>query len=151
MTPRRLDPDTVLRRLSEIDRLLDDLESIGTVGAEQLEEDRLLRHGVERVLAAVVDLAVAVNSHVTAAAGASLPEDYQSSFASAAAAGALPGELAAALAPSAGLRNAIVHAYLDIDLQRVAAAVPAAIHDFRAYVKAVASWLRGQVDEGAEY
>lgn len=147
MTPRRLDPDTVLRRLSEIDRLLDDLESIGPVDVEQLERDRLLRHGVERVLAAVVDLAVAVNSHVSAAAGASLPEDYQSSFASAAAAGAIPENLATALAPSAGLRNAIVHAYLDIDLDRVAAAVPAALVDFRTYVKNVAEWLRARVDE----
>ena len=147
VTPRRLDSDTVLRRLAEIDRLLTDLRGVGAVSAEQLEADRLLRHGVEGMLSAVVDLAVGVNSHVSGAAGVPFPTDYQSSFAAAADAGALPKELAATLAPSAGLRNAIVHTYLDIDLRRVAEAIPTALRDYGAYVKAVAAWLRDRVDD----
>lgn len=132
----------MLRRLAEMDRLLGDLERLGTVSVELLRSDRMVRHAVERILAAVVDLAAAVNSHVSAAAGGEMPADYQSSFATAAAAGALPAELAEALAPSAGLRTAIVHAYLD--LGRVAEAVPLAVRDYRAYVRAVAAWLGAQ-------
>jgi len=144
VTPRRLERDIVLRRLAEMDRLLGDLQRLETVSVDLLESDRLLRHAVERILAALVDLAAAVNSHVSAASGGEVPTDYRSSFAAAAAVGALPAELAEALAPSAGLRNAIVHAYLDIDLSRVAAAIPLAVRDYRSYVGAVATWLRDQ-------
>lgn len=149
MTPRRLEPDLVLRRLVEMDRLLTDLEGIGTVSAERLESDRLVRHALERILAALVELAAAVNSHVSAAAGGALPTDYRSSFTAAAAAGALPADLADTLAPSAGLRNAIVHTYLDIDLGRIADAVPLAVRDYRAYVRALADWLKAHSPDPA--
>lgn len=148
MTPRRLEADVVIRRLAEMDRLLDDLIAVGPVTAGQLTADRLARHAVERILAALVDLAVAINSHISAAIGGQLPTDYRSSFGAAAAAGALPSELAGALAPSAGLRNAIIHAYLDVDLERIAAAIPLALRDYRSYVSAVAGWLRTRTAAG---
>ena len=56
---------------------------------------------------------------------------------------ALPADLAARLAPSAGLRNVLVHQYAEIDLDQVVAAVSAARTDFRAYVRTIADGLAG--------
>jgi uncharacterized protein YutE (UPF0331/DUF86 family) len=53
-------------------------------------------------------------------------------------AGVIDDALAAALKPSVGMRNAIVHEYLRLDLARVAAAVPLAIEVYGRYVTAVA-------------
>ena len=80
MTPRPLQPELVLNRLREMKLLLDDLEGIGEVTAGRLEDDRMLRHGVERVLTALVDLAVAVNGHVAAALGNPAPATYRRSL-----------------------------------------------------------------------
>lgn len=55
--------------------------------------------------------------------------------------GAIEEPLAAALAPAAGMRNVLVHGYLDIDVGRVAAAVPLALRDFSGYVRQVAAYL----------
>ena len=51
--------------------------------------------------------------------------------------------VAARLAPSAGLRNVLVHQYAEIDLDQVVAAVGRARTDFRAYVRAIADGLAG--------
>lgn len=70
------------------------------------------------------------------------PDTYAESFALAAEAGMIDGDLAAALAPSVGMRNVLVHSYLDVDRARVAAAVPMAVEQYGAYVRQVATFLR---------
>jgi uncharacterized protein YutE (UPF0331/DUF86 family) len=55
--------------------------------------------------------------------------------------GVLDPDLAHALAPATGLRNVLVHAYLDLDLDRFVAAVPITRTQFAAYVRQVADWL----------
>lgn len=66
------------------------------------------------------------------------------SFAAATKVGAVPEDLAARIAPSAGLRNILVHQYLDADLEIVAASVDRAIADYADYVGKVARWLSRQ-------
>lgn len=142
MTPRRLEPDVLHSRLRVLRGLLDDLEAVGAITAERLIDDRLLRHGIERILTAIVDLAVSINGHVSAAVLGRGPSDYRDSFRQAAAAGVITSELAERLAPSASMRNVIVHAYIDVDLSIVAKAVPRALTGYRQYVAEVARFLR---------
>lgn len=71
------------------------------------------------------------------------------SFDAAADAGAIDDDLVGRLAPSTGLRNVLVHAYVDLDLDRVAAAVPFAIDGYGEYVRQVAGWLRERPELGS--
>lgn len=141
MTPRQLDPDTVLVKLELMRAALDVLDQIGDLTADQLRSDAIRRGAVERYLSQLVDLAGAVNAHVSSAVLGEAPTDYTDSFHRAARAGTIGEDLAASLAPSAGLRNVIVHDYAVIDLGKVAAAVPLARRDFRHYIQAVARFL----------
>ena len=93
------------------------------------------------MLTQLVQLAVAVNSHVAAAELGTVLPDYRASFDAAAQVGLLSRELADALKPAVGLRNVLVHEYLDVDLAVVAAALPSARRDFLAYVQSAAGWL----------
>jgi uncharacterized protein YutE (UPF0331/DUF86 family) len=142
VTPRGFEPAVVQARLAEIDRLLRDLEPHSAVSAETLRGDRQRRHVVERVLTLLVDLAAGANAHLAASRLGAVSSDYRGSFLQAAEAGAIDEELARRLAPSAGLRNILTHAYLDVDLDRLAAAVPAAVRDYREYVRQVAAYLQ---------
>lgn len=148
MTPPALDAASVQAKLVLLDRLLADLDGAGEVSARRLEDDRFLRHGVERILTQLVDLAVSVNGHVAAARLGRGPSSYRESFALAADTGALTSDLAARLLPSVGLRNVLTHEYATVDLELVAAAVEPARTDYRAYVVSVARWLR---DSGQEH
>lgn len=106
----------------------------------------MLRAAVERALTQLVELAAQINTHVVTTAGIVPPSGYRESFAAAAEAGVLPLDLATRIAPSAGLRNILVHQYLDADLAIVAASVRQAVNDYSEYVRAVASWLTQQTN-----
>lgn len=141
MSPRDLQPGVVQSRLAQMRLLLDDLDRLGSPTAADLDDDRFQRHVLEHVLVQLIQLAVAVNSHVVAAVlGRSVP-DYRSSFSAAVQAGLIDADLAEALAPSVGLRNVLVHEYLDVDLDIVAGAVPQARRDFAAFVASASAWL----------
>ena len=143
MTPPALDVEVVHAKLHALGELLDDLDALPSLDRAALERDRMLRHAVERVLTQVVELAAGINNHLVAARLGKGALGYRESFLLAADAGALSGDLAARLAPSAGLRNVLVHQYAEIDLDQVVAAVGRARTDFRAYVRAIADGLAG--------
>jgi uncharacterized protein YutE (UPF0331/DUF86 family) len=89
----------------------------------------------------LVDLAAGINAHVLAVETRAVPPDLRRSFTDAAAAGLITDELAAALGPSAGLRNVLVQAYVDLDVRRLVAAVPLAADQYGEYVRQVARWV----------
>lgn len=141
MSPGPLRPESVQRRLVEMRALLAVLRRHSDATGADLAADLERRLVVERALQQVVDLAVKINAHVVTALGAPTPADYHSSFAALAAVGAIPADLARELAPSAGLRNRLVHEYDEIDLDVVAAALPGAVDGYATYVAQVADWL----------
>ncbi len=142
MTPRRLDPAVILERLREIQLLLADLVEIGEVDAERLRRERPTRHVVERVLSQIVELAGSINTHIVASLLGRSPDSYADSFDEIARAGVLEWDLAAALRPSAGMRNVLVHDYLEVDHGKVSAAIPLALEHYGHYVRQVARWIR---------
>ncbi|MGH3513222.1 MAG: type VII toxin-antitoxin system HepT family RNase toxin [Pseudonocardiaceae bacterium] len=142
MTPRRLDPAMVTQRLQEIQLLLADLAELGTIDAERLRRERPTRHIVERVLSQIVELAGSINIHIVTSVLGRSPESYAASFDDVARAGVLGWEFAASLRPSAGMRNVLVHDYLEVDHGLVSAAVPLAQEQYGEYVRTVAGWVR---------
>lgn len=138
MTPPALDWRSVAAKARRMRQLLDQLAGLGQVDAGRLRTEAITALAVERVLTLLVDLAFAINSHVVVARLGRAPDSYAASFDLAVEAGLLPPELAGALRPSAGLRNVLVHAYLDVDPEAVARAVPMALELYAEYVRQVA-------------
>lgn len=128
--------------------LLDRLGEVGPVDVARLRDEPMTALAVERILTLLVDLAFATNSHIAAARLGRVPESYATSFDLAVEAGLLDPELAAALRPSAGLRNVLVHAYVDVDPGAVARAVPLALARYGAYVRQVAAFLEQESRSG---
>lgn len=141
MTPARIDRDVVVQRLRLIASTLDDLASVGAVDVARLRAEPVTRAAVERLLQVVVDLAFDVNGHLAVSLLGRAPETGRSSFLDLAEAGVLAEDLAGRLAPSAGLRNILVHHYVDVRVDVVAAAVGEALDQYRAYVTAVGRYL----------
>jgi uncharacterized protein YutE (UPF0331/DUF86 family) len=144
MTPRELDWRSIRPKLRFIRELLDELVSYGEIDEARLRRDHMLQLAVERILTQIVEYAFKINTHVAAATLRQTSDSYKGSFPLAARAGVIDGELAATLIPSAGLRNVLVHAYDDLDVQRVLAAIPLAPVQYGEYVEQVAKWLRAR-------
>ena len=142
MTPAHLDVAVVTNRLRLLQETLDQLAEVRGITAERLRSEALVRAGVERLLQVVVDLAVDVNVHVVTALLGRAPITGRESFFAAEEAGVLEADLAQRLAPSAGLRNVLVHRYTDIRVDLVAAAVGEVLDVYPAYVEQVATFVR---------
>ncbi len=138
MTPRTIDWRSVRAKLRRIRELLDQLQAFGPVDARRMTAETVTELATERVLTLLVDLAFACNSHVATAILGRAPDSYAQSFALAAESGMITSELAAALRPSVGMRNVLVHDYIETDRGMVAAAVPLALEQYGEYVRQVA-------------
>lgn len=73
--------------------------------------------------------------------GYEAPDTYRDSFAILVRHGALPTDLGERLQGWAGLRNILVHAYLDIDHGLTWQAIATQLGDLRAFATAAGSWL----------
>lgn len=141
MTPRTLDWRSVERKLTRMRRLLDQLVALGPFDRSRLDSDVVPTLAAERILTLLVDLAFATNSHVSVGVLKQAPDSYRESFSLAAEAGLIDRALATALEPSAGMRNTLVHAYLDIDYDLVAVALDQAPESYAEYIRQVATWF----------
>lgn len=144
MTPRRLDSDVVQRRLHLMEDSLADLGLLADRTADDLAAAPLDRAAAERLIQVVVDLAVDVNGHLVVVAGEPAPETGRESFLAAAEAGVLTPDVAQRLAPSAGLRNLLVHRYGDIRLDLLAAGIAATLAAYPIYISQVSAYVLAQ-------
>ena len=121
-------------------RLLDELDRLGAVDADRFARE--FTHAADRgaIVSQLVDLAAGINAHVvTVETGRARPMSGGRSRGRRHR--VIDHDLAERLAPSAGLRNVLVHAYVDLDLARLVAAVPLASEQYAEYVRQVARWV----------
>jgi uncharacterized protein YutE (UPF0331/DUF86 family) len=142
VTPRSPDPDVVQRRLRMLADTTQQLVDLGAAPEARLRDDPIVRAATERFLQVAVDLAAEINAHLAVSLRERAPRTMRESFLDAAEAGVLTAELATELAPSAGLRNILVHRYTDVRLDVLAEAVVELPPLLREYVRQVARWLQ---------
>lgn len=113
------DPEVVTRRLREIGRRLAALRAIHDGDRHVFLGDLALQAQAERHLQLALQSAIDVAFHVLAEDTDQTPQDYGSAFVLLAGEDILPADLAGRLRVAAGLRNLLVHAYLEIDPAQV--------------------------------
>jgi uncharacterized protein YutE (UPF0331/DUF86 family) len=98
------------------------------------------------VLHETIEAALDINAHLIAELGAAVPDDYYGGFIALGTLGVLANGLARDLAPSAGLRNRLVHEYDDLDDQKVLAAIGFVQELYPRYVAAVEAFLESRAE-----
>lgn len=121
--------------------LLAEMKKLEPLTAAQLAGDPVLRAAVERMIQAVVDLALDINGHIASSVLHRSPATGRESFDMMVTAGVLEQVEADRLKPAVGLRNILVHMYADIDVAVVADSAVVFEESFSAYVRTVARWL----------
>jgi uncharacterized protein YutE (UPF0331/DUF86 family) len=128
----------------KLGRIMTSLELLRSIQAMSLEEYRgrvWERKGTERVLQEAIEAALDINAHVIAERGHEVPADDYGGFVKLGELGLLSRDLAAALAPSAGLRNRLVHEYDTLDDAKVLAAVGTILDLYPRYIRAIEAEL----------
>lgn len=142
MNARPLSEDVVHAKLDLLEETIDTLEELREPTGDELRQDRVMAAAAERLLSRAVELAVDTASHLVASSTGRAPSTYRDALEQAGDVGLVRPELSRRLADAAGMRNVIVHDYARIDHDVVAAAVPRAVEDFRAFSSQVAAFVR---------
>jgi uncharacterized protein YutE (UPF0331/DUF86 family) len=120
------------------------LDKIRPIAKHTLEEylsDFYLKASAERLIQLIVECASDINNHVVVEMGQRPPEDYASSFLRASEVGLLTDKLANRLKGSGGMRNILVHEYMDIDDEKVFGVLSTLLSDFKEYMRQVDNFL----------
>jgi uncharacterized protein YutE (UPF0331/DUF86 family) len=136
-----IDPDVVARRLLALSEALRELARPAAGDARALAADAVLRAAVERWVQVAVEACIDVADHLIASEGWTPPATARAAFATLAAHGRLPLDLADRLGNAAALRNVLVHDYVSVDLARLAAVVRDDVADLRAFAALAARWM----------
>lgn len=110
---------------------------------EKIAEDYRTQAIVERLLERVIGRAIDINQHLIAERGAHLEtiRKYRETFLRLAEMGVYPKEFAEKIAPSVGLRNALVHDYNNIDRALLQKSIREAIMEFNDYTRYILAFI----------
>jgi uncharacterized protein YutE (UPF0331/DUF86 family) len=135
------DVEIIQAKLSIILENLKALEPIKGMDRDEYLRDLYKRKATERLLQELIEAAIDINVHMIVGLGYAPPDDYYRSFIRAGELRILSPELAEKLAPSAGLRNRLVHEYDRIDHSIILKAVAMTKELYPKYVEEVSSAL----------
>jgi len=136
-----IDIELVRRKLSRLNMYLEKLKPISQKSLEEYKSDFYLKSSAERFIQLIVECAIDINNHIVVETENRPPEDYSVSFIRAADPGLISRELAEKLKGSAGMRNILVHEYMDIDDEKVYKAIFLAFQDYNEYIKQVDGFM----------
>ncbi len=136
-----VDAAVIRRKLAHIIACLDGLRPLGRLSLDEYRARFYERKAAERLLQEAIEAALDINAHMIAELGGEVPEEYYGGFLKMADLGIVPLALADSLAPSAGLRNRLVHEYETIDDAKVLASTGTLLELYPRYVQAVEAYL----------
>ena len=139
-----VDKAIIRRKLSIIIENLNALEPIQDMNREEYIKDIYKRKATERLLQEVIEAAIDINTHIIVETGNIVPDDYYESFIKAGELEIISLHLAENLAPSAGLRNRLVHEYDLLEHSMILDAVRSAEELYVQYVQEIEDYISGR-------
>jgi uncharacterized protein YutE (UPF0331/DUF86 family) len=109
-----VDTQSIEARLSRLGELLEQLDQIRAGGEQAYGEDFLTRLATQHALQLAVQTCIDIGTHLIAENNLEMPSDYRGVFASLTALD-LDSGLGERLGLAAGMRNVLVHDYLEVD------------------------------------
>ncbi len=138
-----VDLDVLVRRLEKLEQLLRKLRGLQSVDLDTFLEDEDTQAKAERWLQVAVECALDLANHIIAERGWQTPSTYREAFKTLHREGLLEAELASQMADWAGLRNVLVHLYLEIDHRLLHKFLQEELGQIEAFGKTIAAAVAG--------
>jgi uncharacterized protein YutE (UPF0331/DUF86 family) len=139
-----IEKEILRRKISIIVENLNALELIRNMTREQYADDIYKRKATERLLQELIEAAIDINTHIIVQTSNIVPDDYYESFIKLGELKIMTTALAEKLAPSAGLRNRLVHEYDLLEHSLILEAVKVAVDVYPQYIKAIEDYILRQ-------
>jgi uncharacterized protein YutE (UPF0331/DUF86 family) len=139
-----VDVHSVRSRLDHLSGLLVELDAIRKSGHDAYVAESRTRLAAQHAIQLAIQTCIDISAHMISELGLQPPDDYRGAFASLCPAGLDP-KLAERLAAAAGMRNILVHGYLDVDDEVVWSAL-GDLDDLRRFASAIERMIESQED-----
>lgn len=137
--------EIILKKLDQMKKFLTALEKLISADFVVFAKDSTVISAAERNFQLMVDLASDINAQILIDEGKETPDTYRRSFVDLGRAGIIDNELAGKLAPSASLRNILVHEYdLEEDYKKFYDSANGLIPAYWEYIKRIYDYIRSQ-------
>ncbi|MFN3533054.1 MAG: type VII toxin-antitoxin system HepT family RNase toxin [Candidatus Brocadia sp.] len=140
-----IEREIIRRKLAIITENLNALELIKDISRDEYIKDIYKRKATERLLQELIEVAIDINTHVIVQTCDTAPDDYYESFIKLGDLRVITPNIAKKLAPSAGLRNRLVHEYDLLEHSLVLDAVRMAEELYPEYVKEIETFISGGI------
>jgi len=121
---------------------LGQLEEVNQYTMENYLDNFFVKRTAERLIQLIVETATDINGHLIVSSGHKPPADYYTSFIKLSDCQIVDQKFAKKIAPSAGLRNRLVHEYEEIDDQIVYKSIQKTINSYKKYIRKIESYLK---------
>ncbi len=143
-----LNRDFIERKCSLILKDLEKLQSLARYSFEEIAADSMKYDALERVLEKIVTRAININRHVIGELGDGQEQvrSYEDTFHALAKIGVYTEDFGKAIAPSAGLRNRLVHEYDDTDPAIIYSSMKDAVQQYTQYCESLLAFTVKQAN-----
>ena len=132
-----VEADVLDRRLQRLEQAIADLSGIASIERGTFISDRGLQAQAERWTQVAVEACIDLANHLIADRAWTTPATYRDAFLILAEHGVIDESAAARMAGWAGLRNILVHLYLDVDHARLHEILATELDELRSFAAAV--------------
>lgn len=136
-----VDRKIVLQHLGELENCIKQLSRYKNCTTKQLLSDFDLRWAVERGLQLAIQNVLDISSHVLVDAGANGLDDYTAIIDQMGARKIIPEDFSKRIRGMAGLRNILVHDYIDVDTEKLHNLLEGGLDDFKKFARYIANYL----------
>jgi uncharacterized protein YutE (UPF0331/DUF86 family) len=132
-----VDSHVVVARIDKIRDCVSKLRVFADLGEDAFIEDSAATDGAERNMQIAIQSAIDIGNHVVADMDLGTPKDYKDIFQLLAKNKIISVGLARKLISMTGLRNVLVHDYLEVDLQLIYRIIKNELSDFDEFISAI--------------
>jgi len=139
-----LDKNFITRKIKLIQEEISKLEELSSYTFEEIKDDFLKRYSVERTLEKIIMRAIDINQYIIAenAIGYETLRGYEDTFHVLSKLNIYPEKFSKKIAPSAGLRNRLVHEYNDTQDEIIYKSVAEAIAQYTEYCNYILKYIQ---------
>jgi uncharacterized protein YutE (UPF0331/DUF86 family) len=136
--------EVIDRHLKDLEKMVAALQLHQSKSLDELRADQLVSLAVEHALQRAIQNLLDIGMHLLSGAGINDWDDYRGAILKLGETGVLPPAFAEHISGMAGLRNILVHGYLEIDIEKVWDILHHRLDDFRTFARHVVEYLEGK-------
>lgn len=143
-TMEMIDHATIQRRLAYIQTALQELRAYRACHFDEFKQDRRTHNAAAYQLQTAVEAVTDIANHLVAALGLGQPKERADSVMLLAQAEILPNDLAKRLKTAIGMRNKLVHGYVDLMLESLYRTLQEDLGDLEEFSRQIVRFLQSQ-------